>query len=92
MWRMLQQPTPEDFVIGTGTAHSVRELCQVAFAHAGLDWQKFVTVDPALVRPAEVEHLLADPAKARRVLGWQPAVTFEQLVKMMVDADLERVK
>jgi GDPmannose 4,6-dehydratase len=92
MWRMLQQPTPEDFVIGTGTAHSVRELCQVAFAHAGLDWQKFVTVDPALVRPAEVEHLLADPAKARRVLGWQPAVSFEQLVKKMVDADLERVK
>ncbi len=92
MWRMLQQPTPEDFVIGTGTAHSVRDLCQVAFAHAGLDWQKFVTVDPALVRPAEVEHLLADPAKARRVLGWQPAVSFEQLVKMMVDADLERVK
>jgi len=92
MWRMLQQPTPEDFVIGTGTAHSVRELCQVAFAHAGLDWQKFVTVDPALVRPAEVEHLLADPAKARRVLGWQPAVSFEQLIKMMVDADLERVK
>ncbi len=92
MWRMLQQPTPEDFVIGTGTAHTVRELCQVAFAHAGLDWQKFVTVDPALVRPAEVDHLLADPAKARRVLGWQPAVSFEQLVKMMVDADLERVK
>ena len=92
MWRMLQQPTPEDFVIGTGTAHSVRELCQVAFAHAGLDWQKFVTVDPALVRPAEVEHLLADPAKARRVLRWQPAVSFEQLVKKMVDADLERVK
>ncbi len=92
MWRMLQQPSPEDFVIGTGTAHSVRDLCQVAFAHAGLDWQKFVTVDPALVRPAEVEHLLADPAKARRVLGWQPAVSFEQLVKMMVDADLERVK
>ena len=92
MWRMLQQPTPEDFVIGTGTAHTVRELCQVAFAHAGLDWQRFVTVDPALVRPAEVDHLLADPAKARRVLGWQPAVSFEQLVKMMVDADLERVK
>jgi GDPmannose 4,6-dehydratase len=92
MWRMLQQPTPEDFVIGTGAAHTVRELCQVAFAHAGLDWQKFVTVDPALVRPAEVDHLLADPAKARRVLGWQPAVSFEQLVKMMVDADLERVK
>jgi len=92
MWRMLQQPTPEDFVIGTGTAHSVRDLCQVAFAHAGLEWQKFVTVDPALVRPAEVEHLLADPAKARRALGWQPAVSFEQLVRMMVDADLERVK
>jgi GDPmannose 4,6-dehydratase len=92
MWRMLQQPAPEDFVIGTGTAHSVRELCEVAFAHAGLDWQKFVTIDPALVRPAEVEHLLADPAKARRVLGWQPAVSFERLVKTMVDADLERVK
>src|SRR5690242_19427603 len=92
MWRMLQQPTPQDFVIGTGTAHSVRELCQVAFAHAGLDWQKFVSVDPALVRPAEVDHLLADPSQARRVLRWKPAVSFEQLVKMMVDADLERVK
>jgi GDPmannose 4,6-dehydratase len=92
MWRMLQQPTPEDFVIGTGAAHSVRELCQVAFGHAGLDWQKFVNVDPALVRPAEVDHLLADAGKARRVLDWTPAVTFEQLVKMMVDADLERLK
>ena len=79
-------------MLATGEMHSVQELCELAFAHAGLDWQKFVTVDPALVRPAEVDHLLADPAKARRVLGWQPAVSFEQLVKMMVDADLERVK
>ncbi|MBI1967365.1 MAG: GDP-mannose 4,6-dehydratase [Gemmatimonadetes bacterium] len=90
MWRMLQQPTPEDYVIGTGEMHSVRDLCDVAFGHVGLDWRKYVKVDPQFVRPAEVDLLLADPAKGRRKLGWTPRVSFEQLVTMMVDADLER--
>ena len=91
MWRMLQQPEPDDYVIGTGETHSVRELCEVAFGHVGLDWQRFVKVDPAFVRPAEVDVLLADAGKARRVLGWSPRVDFAGLVRMMVDADLERV-
>lgn len=91
MWRMLQQPTPEDFVVGTGETHTVRELCEVAFAHLGLDWQRHVKVDPALVRPAEVDVLLADPGKARRQLGWQPTVGFGALVRMMVDADMARL-
>jgi GDPmannose 4,6-dehydratase len=92
MWRMLQQDEPRDYVIGTGETHSVRELCEVAFAHAGLDWRKYVKVDPKFVRPAEVDQLLADAGEARRDLGWAPRVSFEGLVKMMVDADLERVK
>src|SRR5213075_1862272 len=92
MWRMLQQDEPEDFVIGTGETHSVRELCEVAFGHAGLDWRKYVKVDPKFVRPAEVDQLLADASEARRDLGWAPRVSFEGLVRMMVDADLERVK
>ncbi|HJQ65261.1 MAG TPA: GDP-mannose 4,6-dehydratase [Gemmatimonadales bacterium] len=91
MWRMLQQPTPEDFVIGTGETHTVRELCEIAFAHAGLDWTQYVVVDPALVRPAEVDVLLADPAKARAQLGWRPTVAFADLVRMMMDADLARL-
>ena len=91
MWRMLQPPTPEDYVIGTGETHTVRELCAVAFAHVGLDWKRYVTVDPRFVRPAEVDVLLADPSKARRRLGWQPTVGFAELVRMMVDADLERL-
>ncbi|MDP3911499.1 MAG: GDP-mannose 4,6-dehydratase [Gemmatimonadales bacterium] len=90
MWRMLQQDEPRDYVIGTGETHTVRELCQVAFAHAGLDWQQYVQLDPRFVRPAEVDVLLADASQARRALGWAPHVTFEQLVKMMVDADLTR--
>jgi GDPmannose 4,6-dehydratase len=90
MWRMLQQDQPDDYVIGTGESHTVRELCQVAFAHVGLDWQRYVKVDPRFVRPAEVDILLADAGKARRALGWAPQVTFEQLVTMMVDADLKR--
>src|SRR5574341_245124 len=90
MWRMLQQPEPEDYVIGTGESHSVRDLCEVAFGHVGLDWRKYVTVDPCFVRPAEVDVLLADPSKARRQLGWAPRVSFTELVQMMVDADLER--
>jgi GDPmannose 4,6-dehydratase len=92
MWRMLQQPTPEDYVIGTGVQHSVQNCCEVAFAHAGLDWRTYVTHDPALVRPAEVETLLADPAKARRQLDWCPTVDFAALIRMMVDADLARLQ
>ena len=92
MWRMLQQPDPSDYVVGTGTAHSVRDLVTLAFDHVGLDWEKYVVVDPAFVRPAEVDVLVADATKARSVLGWEPAVSFEALVKMMVDADLERLR
>jgi GDPmannose 4,6-dehydratase len=92
MWRMLQQPDPDDYVVGTGETHSVRELCQTAFAHVGLDWEQYVCVDPRFTRPAEVDVLQADPGKARRVLGWTPRVDFGGLVRMMVDADLERLK
>ena len=91
MWMMLQRSTPEDYVIATGVSHSVRELVEIAFGHVGLDWQKYVRVDPALLRPAEVEHLLGDSSKARAELGWRPTVDFKQLVEMMVDADLERL-
>jgi len=90
MWRMLQQPAPDDYVIATGETHSVQELCEVAFARVGLDWEKHVVVDPKLVRPAEVDLLQGDASKAKRVLGWQPRVTFQQLIEMMVDADLAR--
>jgi GDPmannose 4,6-dehydratase len=92
MWRMLQRDEPRDYVIGSGETHSVRELCEVAFGHVGLDWQQYVKIDPRFVRPAEVDILLADAGQARRDLGWAPQVSFEALVKMMVDADLERVK
>ena len=91
MWRMLQQPSPQDYVIGTGQTHSVRELVQAAFSHVGLDWQKHVVTDPRFMRPAEVDLLLADPAKARHELGWTPQVDFQQLIAMMVDADIERL-
>jgi GDPmannose 4,6-dehydratase len=91
MWMMLQQPTPDDYVIATGVSHSVRDLIQIAFARAGLDWEKHVRVDPALLRPAEVEHLLGDASKAKKDLGWTPSVDFKQLVEMMVDADLARL-
>ena len=90
MWLMLQQPEPEDYVVGTGRQHTVRELCEVAFGHAGLDWHQYVKVDPRFVRPAEVDILQADASKARRQLGWAPRVSFEELVRMMVNADLER--
>jgi GDPmannose 4,6-dehydratase len=92
MWRMLQPPDPRDYVIGTGETHTVRELCEIAFAHAGLDWRHHVVVDPRFVRPAEVDVLLADPSRAARDLGWRPTVGFAQLVRMMVDADLERLR
>jgi GDPmannose 4,6-dehydratase len=91
MWRMLQQPAPEDYVVGTGIAHSVRDLVDIAFAHVGLDWRAHVVIDPRFLRPAEVDVLLADPTKARTRLGWTPTVSFEQLVRSMVDADLERL-
>jgi len=89
---MMQGPTPEDYVIATNETHSVRELCEVAFARAGLDWQEHVVVDPKFVRPAEVDHLIGNPAKAKAKLGWEPTVNFRQLVEMMVDADLERLR
>ena len=89
MWMMLQQDEPEDFVISTDETHSVREFCEKAFAHVGLDWSKHVKIDPRYFRPAEVDILLGDSSKARRKLRWQPKVGFDQLVNMMVDADLE---
>ena len=92
MWRMLQQTTPTDYVIGTGQTHSVRELVEAAFGHVGLDWRKHVITDPKFVRPAEVDVLQADPSKARKELGWAPTVNFAELVAMMVDADLERLR
>ncbi len=91
MWLMLQQDRADDFVIATGESHSVRELVEVAFAHVGLDWQTFVKLDPRFLRPAEVDHLIGDAAKAQRVLGWTPEVDFKALVTMMVDADLARL-
>jgi GDPmannose 4,6-dehydratase len=91
MWRMLQQDTPQDYVVGTGETHSVRELVELAFSHAGLDYRQYVVSDPKYYRPAEVDLLLAEPAKARRELGWGPKVSFGELVAMMVDADLERL-
>jgi GDPmannose 4,6-dehydratase len=92
MWMMLQQDAADDYVIVTGVSHSVRQLVEGAFAHSGLDWQQYVRVDPAFLRPAEVDHLIGDASKANRMLGWTPAVNFEQLVAMMVDADLARLK
>ncbi len=91
MWLMLQQPEPGDYVVGSGHTHSVRELVEIAFAHAGLDWKEYVREDPAFLRPAEVEILQADPRKATRSLGWQPNVSFEELIRLMVDSDLERL-
>ncbi len=92
MWLMLQQDRPDDYVIATGKAHSVKELVEVAFEHVGLDWQKHVGIDPAFLRPAEVDHLIGDPTKAKNELGWEPSVDFKGLVTMMVDADLARLK
>ena len=90
MWRMLQQAAPDDYVVGTGETHSVRELCEVAFARVGLEWQTYVVQDERFMRPAEVDVLVADATKARQRLGWTPNVDFRQLVEMMVDTDLAR--
>jgi GDPmannose 4,6-dehydratase len=92
MWMMLQQPQPDDYVLATGKTHSVRELVEVAFAAVGLDWKKYVEMDPKLIRPAEVDFLCGDATKAREKLGWQPEVSFERLIKMMVEADMEAVQ
>ncbi|MEB3198221.1 MAG: GDP-mannose 4,6-dehydratase [Candidatus Sericytochromatia bacterium] len=91
MWLMLQQAQPDDFVIATGETHSVQEFCELAFAHVGLDWQAHIQQDPRFMRPAEVDLLIGDPTKAKRVLGWEPTVRFPELVAMMVDADLARL-
>jgi len=91
MWRMLQQASPQDYVIGTGQAHSVRNLVEMAFGHVGLDWREHVVTDPKYIRPAEVDLLLANPSKACSDLGWTPKVGFRELVAMMVEADLERL-
>jgi GDPmannose 4,6-dehydratase len=91
MWLMLQQDRPDDYVIATGVSHSVRELVEIAFARVGLDSKKYVRIDPALLRPAEVDHLLGDASKAKTQLGWTPTIDFKGLVEMMVDADLERL-
>jgi GDPmannose 4,6-dehydratase len=90
MWMMLQQDRPDDYVIATGESHSVRELVEGAFGHVGLDWQSYVKLDPKFLRPAEVDHLIGDSSKARKILGWKPEIGFTRLVTMMVDADVER--
>ena len=92
MYMMLQQPKPDNFVVGTGETHSVREFCEIAFGRLGLDYKDFVVQDERFYRPAEVDVLVADPSKARSILGWEPSVTFKELVEMMVDSDLERVR
>ena len=91
MWLMLQQPKADDYVIATGISHSVKDLVEVAFGHADLEWRKYVRTDPTLLRPAEVDHLVGDASKAKRVLRWQTGVTFEGLIQMMVDEDLRRL-
>jgi len=92
MWLMLQQETAGDYVVGTGEAHTVQEFVEIAFAHAGLDWKDHVELDARYLRPAEVDYLQADPSKARQVLGWHPTVTFQELVRIMVEADMNSVK
>jgi GDPmannose 4,6-dehydratase len=91
MWRMMQADAPDDYVIATNETHTVRELCEIAFDRVGLNWEKYVVVDPAFVRPAEVDLLIGDPSRARARLGWQPRVLFKELIEMMVDADLARL-
>jgi GDPmannose 4,6-dehydratase len=92
MWLMLQQPEADDYVIATGETHSIQELLEMAFSHVGLNWKKYVEIDPKLVRPAEVDYLCGDASKARRILGWKPKVNFRQLVEMMVEADLAALR
>jgi len=92
MWLMLQQDQPDDYVVGTGESHTVREFVELAFAHAGLDWKEHVEIDPRYFRPAEVDALCADASKAKRKLGWEPAVTFYELVGIMVDADIRETE
>jgi GDPmannose 4,6-dehydratase len=92
MWLMLQQEQPDDYVVGTGETHSVRELCRLAFGYLDLDWERYVIVDPQFYRPAEVDLLVSDPTKAREAMGWQPEVSFDELIRKMVDADLARLK
>jgi GDPmannose 4,6-dehydratase len=90
MWLMLQQERPDDYVVAMGETHTVQRLVELAFSHVGLDWRRHVKVDPKFIRPAEVDLLIGDPSKARRELGWAPEVSFEQLIAMMVDADVAR--
>lgn len=92
MWLMLQQDKPEDYVVGTGETHSVREFVEEAFGYAGLDWKEYVKIDPRYIRPTETEVLIADSSKARRELGWEPKVTFKELVRIMIDADMEALE
>ncbi|OGW00102.1 MAG: GDP-mannose 4,6-dehydratase [Nitrospinae bacterium RIFCSPLOWO2_02_39_17] len=92
MWLMLQQKEPSDYVIATGKEHSVQELVKIAFGHLGLKWKDYVVIDPALIRPAEVDHLVGDYSKAKKELGWEPHVSFQELIEMMVEADMERLK
>ena len=92
MWRMMQQETPSDFVVATGVTHSVQRLCELAFASVGLDWQQYTVQDERFMRPAEVDLLIGDASRAKQLLGWEPKVSFEQLIEMMVAADLDRVK
>jgi GDPmannose 4,6-dehydratase len=92
MWMMLQQDTPDDYVISSGETHSVREFCEIAFSHVGLDYEKYVEIDPKYFRPAEVNLLLGDYSKAKDKMGWEPEVSFAGLVELMVDADMERIK
>jgi GDPmannose 4,6-dehydratase len=91
MWLMLQQSEADDYVVATGETHTVKKLVEIAFEHAGLEWEKYVKLDPAFIRPAEVDLLVGDPSKAMNKLGWKPRVSFEQMTRMMVDADIERL-
>jgi GDPmannose 4,6-dehydratase len=92
MWLMLQQEKPDDYVVATGRTTTVRDMCRIAFDHAGLDMEKHLVIDPAFYRPAEVDVLLGDPAKATKMLGWRPETTLEQMIVEMLDADLDRLK
>jgi len=92
MWLMLQRDEPNNYVVSTGENHTVREVCEIAFRRLGLNWEDYVVVDEKLLRPAEVDILLGDPAKAREELGWEPTVSFEELIVMMTDADMKRLK